>query len=160
MQFSLFILISLLLFSCRGGSSDNDDAKADTILVEENISPESKLIWITDYDTLSGEFFLKQQKIVNADSLTAENVIAIINAASENIKLVLEKLSNDTLYVSIPESQFLTQQMGSAGAEGYLASTTFNLTEIKGINYVNYNFEEGDHLSPGVYSREDFEKYH
>ena len=159
MRFILFILIGLL-FSCKGGGSKTGDMQNDSLQAEEKISPESKLIWITDYDTLSGEFFLKQQRTINADSLTAERVIASINAAWEDIVIVFNKLSNDTLYVSIPESEFLTQRMGSAGAEGYLASTTYNLTEVKGIKFVNYNFEEGDHLSPGVYSREDFEKYH
>lgn len=159
MRFGLLILISLL-FSCKGGVSKTEDTQYDTALVEENISPESKLIWITDYDTLSGDFFLKQQRTINADSLTAGRVIASINAAWEDIVLVFEKLSNDTLYVSIPDSEFLTQRMGSAGADGYLASTTYNLTEVKGIKFVNYSFEEGDHLSPGVFNREDFEKYH
>ncbi len=79
--------------------------------------------------------------------------------AWENVKLVLVKTSNDTLYVSIPDSEFLGQQMGSAGAQAYMASTTYNLTELKNIKYVNYDMEAGDHVSPGIYSRKSFENY-
>ena len=77
----------------------------------------------------------------------------------KNIKLVLIKTSNDTLYVSIPDSEFLGQRMGSAGAQAYMASTTYNLTELKNIKYVNFDMEAGDHASPGTYSRESFENY-
>ena len=45
------------------------------------------------------------------------------------------------------------------GAQAYLASTTYNLTELKGINYINYNMPSGDHVSTGIYSRETFENY-
>jgi hypothetical protein len=40
-----------------------------------------------------------------------------------------------------------------------MASTTYNLTELKGIKYVNYNMQAGDHVSPGTYSRKSFENY-
>ncbi len=46
--------------------------------------------------------------------------------------------------------------MGSSGAETYLAEVTFNLTEINGINFIDIQFPEGDHASPGIYSRTDF----
>ena len=74
----------------------------------------------------------------------------------EGIKLEFGKISHDTLYVAIPESAVLTQQMGSSGAYSYIASTTFTLTELKDIKFVTYDFEEGDHLSPGTMKRSDF----
>lgn len=121
--------------------------------------PAGNPIWISDYDTVKHQFFLKKQRTVDTDSLTAENLVSNINAAWGNVKLVFKKVSNDTLYVSIPDSDFLTERMGSSGAEAYIASTTYNLTELRGIKFVNYDLAEGEHLSPGVYSREDFEHY-
>jgi hypothetical protein len=43
--------------------------------------------------------------------------------------------------------------MGSAGAESFMITTTYSFTELKGINYVSFDFEEGDHAMPGVYNR-------
>ena len=124
-----------------------------------NELPVDKLIWITDYDSLSHRFFLKKQRTLDADTLHAENLVNDINAAWSNIKLVFVKISNDTLYVTIPESNYLTQQMGTAGAQSYISATTYSLTELAGIKYVNYAFEEGDHLAPGIYNREDFKEF-
>lgn len=155
----LFLFGILLIFSCNEGESGTEDNAGDTVLADEEIFPGDKQIWIADYDTLKHEFFLKKQRTVNADTLKPENVINDINEGWENVKLVFNKVSNDTLYVTIPDSDFLTEQMGSAGAQAYLAPTTYNLTEIKGIKFINYDFEAGDHLSPGVFSREDFENF-
>jgi hypothetical protein len=46
--------------------------------------------------------------------------------------------------------------MGSTGPTMFLSSAVYNLTEIPGIRYVNFDFEEGDHASPGTFSRESF----
>lgn len=150
----------VLLAACN-----NDDATADsgnledTVVVEESAAAPDRLIWISDFDTVSGEFVLKQQRNIPADTLTAAAMISDLNAAWDNIRLVLVKTSHDTLYVSIPDSEYLGQQMGSAGAQSYMASTTYNLTELKGIKYVNYDMQQGDHASPGTYSRKSFENY-
>lgn len=52
----------------------------------------------------------------------------------------------------------LTQQMGSAGAESFMISTSFSLTELEGINNVSFDFEEGDHARPGVYNRNSWDR--
>lgn len=155
MRIFLFLCSVLLVFSCN----NSEPAAEDDIIVEEESFPGDKLIWVADYDTLKQEFFLKKQRTVDADTLTVEPLINGINEGWENVKLVFNKISNDTLFVSIPESDFLTRQMGSAGAESYIATTTYSLTELKNIKLVSYNFEAGDHLSPGVYSRKDFENF-
>jgi hypothetical protein len=161
-KYRVILLSSFITFllSCNNSNDKSTvDLPEDSIEVVEDLSPEERLIWISDYDTAKGEFFLKQQRTVNTDTLKAENVITDINAAWENIKLVYQKISNDTLYVAIPESDYLTQRMGSTGASGYMAAATYSLTEIKGVKFVHYNFEEGDHLSPGTFSRDDFKNF-
>lgn len=151
--------ILLIIISCNNEAPAEGENIEDTILIGSDASTRRLLPWISDFDTTKNEFYLKQQRTVNPDSLTAENLIADLNAEWENIKLVLVKTSNDTLYVSIPDSDFLGQQMGSAGAQAYMASTTYNLTELKSIRYVNYDLQAGDHVSPGTYSRKSFENY-
>ena len=151
----------ILFISCKNDGSADKENEEDTLVTDENVflAPPDRLLWVSDYDTIKNEFYLKQQRKVNADTLTAATLINDLNAAWENIKLVLLKTSNDTLYVSIPDSKFLGEQMGSAGAQAYMASTTYSLTELKGIDYVNYDMKAGDHVSSGTYSRKDFENY-
>ena len=91
--------------------------------------------------------------------MSAKNLIQLINNNYDSIHLDYIKTSHDTIYVHIPHSEMLTERIGSTGAEMYLASATWSLTELKGIKYVNYNFEEGDHASPGVYNRNSFKNF-
>lgn len=47
--------------------------------------------------------------------------------------------------------------MGSSGAEAYLAAVTYNMSELKGVTYVDIRFKEGIiYASPGTYTRTDF----
>jgi hypothetical protein len=160
MQIKLCLLGIIFLMAACNNDAPGEDKVVDTILSEEEAIPApDRLLWVSDFDTVKNESYLRKQRTVNPDSLTAASLVADLNAAWENVKLVLVKTSNDTLYVSIPESEYLGQQMGSAGAQAYMASTTYNLTELKGINYVNYSMQPGDHASPGTYSRKSFENY-
>lgn len=84
-------------------------------------------------------------------------MITLTNNLYPEVELQFKKISGDTLYVKIPESNYLTQQMGTTGAEMYMANATFNLTELPGIKYVNFDFNEGDHAAPATLSRGNFE---
>ena len=99
---------------------------------------------------------MKKVSPVSSDSLTYQNMIAFVNMEFPEAKLSFVKISGDSIYVKIGNSKFVTQQMGSSGAEAYLAEVTYNLTELKNIGFVNINFKEGDHAQPGTYSRTDF----
>jgi hypothetical protein len=95
---------------------------------------------------------------MNTGDSTPEELVEAINkyTGKEQVTLEYVKTSNDTVYVKIPDSAYLTQQMGTLGSHAYMATATYTLTEAKGINYVNFDFEEGDHAAPGAYKREDF----
>jgi len=155
----------LLLFSCNNQGSENDNVANDTIFFKPDstyLSIEDpvqfkNLIWLPVFDSLKGDVVLKQQRQVNTDTLTAEKLIKEINASWDGIKLEFRKISHDTIYVAIPESAVLTQQMGSSGAFSYISSTTYILTELKSIKYVDFDFLEGDHLAPGTMKRSDFQ---
>jgi hypothetical protein len=58
--------------------------------------------------------------------------------------------------VKIPEATYLTQQMGSSGPTMFFAEAVYNISEIPGIRFINFDFEEGDHAQPGTYTRDDF----
>jgi spore germination protein GerM len=75
---------------------------------------------------------------------------------TSKVRLVFIKSSGDTAYLKIPDATYLTQQMGSTGPRLFLSGLVYTLTSLPGINYVNLDFEEGDHAAPGTYSRESF----
>jgi spore germination protein YaaH len=148
----------LLIISCNTAQRD-DRKKVDTMEKGESGSKSSvvyqpaEAIWAYDYNQVSEEFELKQLRAVDKDTLTGETLEKIINKTWPKVQVKFIGISNDTAFISIPESEVLTQQMGSAGAEGFMISTTFSFTELKGINFVSFDFEEGDHGVPGVYTR-------
>jgi len=58
-----------------------------------------------------------------------------------------------TVRIAIPESDLLTQGMGTYGAEAYLKAVGFSLLSIESIECVDFDFEEGDHAVPGVFCK-------
>jgi hypothetical protein len=155
----LFLFSLMVIFSCNNNASKDAIEEDTTYTEEEFASPEERLLWAPVYDTITGDFKLQKQREFSADTLKPESLISDINGAWENVKLVFKKISHDTIYVEIPNSEFLTQRMGSSGPASYISSTTFILTELPGIRFVNYDFEEGDHLSPGTMTRADFKEF-
>ena len=162
------ILISFLL-SCGSHNKEEksygDVEIADTVVESStiptgdsnHITKNKSLLW--QVDDAQG-FKLQKPGIPGIDKISAENLIQLINNNSDSIHLDYIKTSHDTIYVYIPHSEMLTSRIGSTGADIYMASATYSLTELKGINYINYDFEEGDHASPGVYTRNDFKNFH
>ncbi len=155
----LLFAIILITVSCNNNSSGPDIDNDSLISDEPNLLPEEKLIWITVYDSARNEFVLHQQRKPDPEELTADSLIEDINAAWPDVQLVFRKISGDTLFVVIPDSDHLTQQMGSSGSSDYIATVTYSLTELKGIRFVSYDFKGGDHLGPGTFSRESFKGF-
>ncbi|MBU0982137.1 hypothetical protein KKC94_05605 [Patescibacteria group bacterium] len=69
-------------------------------------------------------------------------------------QLAFIKTEGNTIFVRVINANTLTEMMGSAGASQYMKVATYTLTEIESIDFVDYEFEEGSHASPGRYSRE------
>lgn len=114
-------------------------------------------IWGFDYNQQTDEYEVKQLRSVDRDALTGETIEKIINKAWPRVQINFIRTSNDTAFIAIPDSEVLTQQMGSAGAESFMVSTTYSFTELKGIQHVSFHFEEGDHGVPGVYNRNSWD---
>lgn len=72
-------------------------------------------------------------------------------------QITFKKIEGNTLYVKLENAEYVTQRMGSAGANEFMALATFSLTDIKGVQFVDFEFEEGDHARPGKYSRDSGE---
>lgn len=146
MRLSIYSSVLLLfIVSC----SNNKPEEAETAVAEI-------YLWEAGLNDSTG--LLQMKKIISpvVDSLSVASVTGYINGEDSNIQLEYVKTSGDTIFLKIPDAEYLTQRMGSSGPTMYLAGVVYNFTEIPGIKYVNLDFEEGDHAQPGTYSRENF----
>lgn len=139
----------ILLISCNN-KADNNEVVEDSTRVVQSSS------WMATLNDSTGQLEMKKNEAMGPDSLTATSVVNYLNTQNPNVRLEYVRTSNDTLYVRIPEEMYLTQQMGSTGPTMFFAGAVYNLTEIPGITHVNFDFEEGDHASPGTLNRASF----
>jgi hypothetical protein len=162
--FSVIVITSI--FSCNSGDKEKNETEVitkDTVYDSDSLDRDSlmhvkneTLLWhVDDAKGLK----LRKPVVGGIDTMSAQNIIQLINNNYDSIHLDFVKISNDTIYVHIPNSEMLTERIGSTGAEMFMASTTYSLTELKGIHFVNYDFVEGEHAAPGVYNRDNFKNF-
>jgi hypothetical protein len=157
-----FVLI-LLIISCN--PTRKEDRETGYAKEKSAIDTGSSVIydslgaiWKYGYNQQTEELEMTQLRPVDRDALTGDILEEIINKSWPKVQIKFTGTSNDTTFISIPDSEVLTQQMGSAGAVSFMISTTFSFTELKGINYVFFDFKEGDHAIPGVYNRNSWDR--
>jgi hypothetical protein len=162
------ILIALVLFICcndqRVKVVEHDNGQGaltlDTVSKKRDSDTSQSLgtrlyVWQVDYEnktkTKNPQF---QDRYFNVDT-----IIKGLNELYPKIQLEKIKISRDTLYTEIKDSYYLGESIGSYGANAYVADAVINLTSVKNINYVRFDFEDGSHISPGTWSREQFKEY-
>lgn len=155
MRVLIFVLLGFTLLSaCR---NEREPTVSDADSVGDSVG--SKEINLPPYNVeineKTGQLSLVRSN-QNLEGAGVDDIVAAINEKYPDIKLDLVKAGNDTISLKIDDATQLTQGMGSAGAESYLAELTYSLTELKGVKAVRLDFEEGDHAMPGVYTRDDF----
>ena len=159
--FSLLCLGLTALFSCRSDSSDS--AGRDTTLLnsEETAVAEPALVlpYVVSINSETQQMEIRKHPNAGTASYQAEDITRAINQRYPDIQLKWLRQEGETAYVKIEDARFLTSQSGSEGARAYMIEATFGFTEIPGIKAVNFDFEEGDHAMPGVYTRADFGDY-
>jgi hypothetical protein len=168
MKYIFIIIISIIFFmGCENSVNNNlnntspiksvpDSMKITNSTTSTMAYIEKYAIWGCEYDSIKGDEKPTKLRPFEADTLTANKIEDIVNFTWPKVQVKILRSSKDTIYISIPDSEVLTQQMGTTGAEEFMISTTFSFTEIKGVNYVTYNFIEGDHATPGTYSRKSW----
>ena len=153
-------MISAFIISCNTKKTDEAIVSTDSLINVNKpdsavVIQDSHYFWSSELDQKNG-LVLKKEVPVNADSLNAAYMINRLNEIYPEIRLDFVKASSDSIYLKVAKSNYLTRQMGSSGAEAYLAAVTYNMSELKGVTYVDIRFKEGDHASPGTYTRTDF----
>jgi hypothetical protein len=155
------ILIGALSSSCVN-ESEKQSGRAKQEKVPSTQPKKEKFLilpWTAIPDPETEEMELKHNAASDVSQFTVQDMIDAINFKYPKVLLKQDGIKSDTLKVSINDASFLTQQMGTAGAESYLAEATFALTELKGIKAVTFSFREGDHAVPKTYSRKDFQDF-
>jgi len=150
---SLMEQISQLRTDCAELQSEYDDLKAkETELAQWSLQVAERFgpgVWYYS----KNERPLPYKSIPNA---SPDLLISELNALFRQSRLpqiTLIKTNGNTAHVQISDDWQLTQQMGSAGATGYIQAVTYTLTSLPGIDDVDFDFEEGDHAVPGRYAR-------
>lgn len=149
-------LLVILLFSCVNDRKDKNTGHNTETTFSKKPDTLKNIPWSAELDTNTQVFTLVKNESINTQDLDSSNILKAINSTYPESPIVWDKKSGDTAYVKIPNSTFLTQQSGTLGAKVFLAESTYSITEIPGINVVNFNFKIGDHATPGSYTRKDF----
>lgn len=159
-KYAFAILLIVSIAACNTKQPDTQAVTTDSLNTITRVDSATQIVdahyfWEADQDSPKG-LMMKKSRPINPDSLTTGSLVEVLNNLHPYVELSYVKTSGDTIFVKINKSTYLTQRMGSSGAEAYMAEVTYNLTELTGINFVDINFKMGDHAEPGTYSRTDF----
>lgn len=133
-----------------------NDSSYATARADSLSKADTHYLWEPAFDKKTKKMVMRKVRPIPVDSLTKENLIAVLNDEYADIKVRFVKISGDTIFIKAGGGAYLSKQMGSSGSEIYMAEVTYNLTELPNINYVHFDFKPGDHAIPGTYSRTDF----
>lgn len=149
----LVFLISTISFSCFEESSNKAiEIKDSTVGSVQSEQEGSIQLW--EYDANADSMI--QHQIPH--DITVERVVKEFNSRyADMIQMNLLRVHQDTVFLQINDASYLTQRMGTTGAFAFMAELVYSLTEVPSIHWVDLDFEEGDHASPGVYRRTDFD---
>src|SRR5882757_2229325 len=122
--FSVLVITSI--FSCNSGDKEKNETievitkdtvydYADSLDRDSVIHVKNEtLLWHVD-DTKGLK--LHKPAVPGIDTMSAQNIIQLINNNYDSIHLDYVKISHDTIYVHIPNSEMLTGKIVSTGAE-------------------------------------------
>lgn len=162
----VYLLLLVAICSCKSKTdkiADDDTlwytGMGDTAMIQPDdsagVNVELSNIWIIDYDARTK----KKNPRFTETNLQPDSLIKVLNQTYPEIPMQKIKLSGDTLFTRIPESEYLTERIGSYGASMYVADAVINLTSVPGINFVNIQFKDGSHLSSGTWAKTMFANY-
>ena len=157
------VLLVILLWSCNNNTADTHTetttlppTAADTAAIGPELTDKTQFyVWEVDSETKTK----KQNPQLRPQYYSVDTLVMGLNERYPRILLQKKRIGHDTLYTEIKDAMYLTDGMGSTGAEEYLAQAVINLTSVEGIRYVRIDFPEGSHASPDVWGRDAFSDY-
>ncbi len=161
MKKTILYLSAIFIFAaCNSDTKDTGDTNDSAQVTAMEPAQPVQLFdvpWAAVLDSSSQKISMTQTAEVKDEDLNIDNVAESLNRKYPEILISNSKQSNDTVFVKINDSNYLTQGSGTMGAEIYLAESTYSFTQIPGVSYVSFNFAIGDHASPGTFTRSNFE---
>ena len=162
-----YVYILILVVFCAACQSDKpveqqSQSAAKTETPSSAIKNADKTLdvpWIAVYNDSTQLLEMKKNPVGNAANLNQQDIIDALNLKYPEIKLEAVSIADKKLVLNIADATHLTRELGSAGARSYLAEATYSLTEIKGIDAIDFRFAQGDHASPGIFTRKSFENF-
>jgi hypothetical protein len=164
MKLLLSSLLVLLLLSCTNNTAHEPETEttvlppsaSDSATVGPELTDRMQyFVWDVNSDAKT----IRQNPKLRPQYYSVDTLLMGLNERYPRILLEKKRIGHDTLYTEIKDAMYLTDQMGSSGAEEYLAQAVINLTSVNGIRYVRIDFTEGSHASPDVWGREAFSDY-
>lgn len=102
-------------------------------------------------------FFSEYEKPLPQESVKEATPQILINKLNKlfvkagDPEVIIDKITDNAIHVSISDEAKLSQNLGTAGAASYINSVVYTLTSIESIKCVNFNFKEDGHAFPGKY---------
>lgn len=148
MKYQLLILSLVLVTACTCNNKEKQPAGPDSVLV----IPDTLLVYDVDAEAKTIISYTE----VPDSAFSLQRVVNGLNQKYPQVQIQLVRQSGDTAFVSVPDSEFLGERMGSAGAGAWYADAVLNLTGVPGIRHVHIDMEKHSHALPGVFTKEDF----
>jgi hypothetical protein len=149
-------VVVLLIVGLRMGLLDRNDYSAIDFRWSSNITEQGDyLVRGKRVDSIANDL----QKLIAAVNGTMddpESLRALRIGQEVRPAVKLRSQEGRVVHVEVINAEHLAQRMGTLGAQEFLATATFTLTEFDGIDGVHFVFEPGDHAMPGLYTRETF----
>ena len=150
---ALWVATVLLWAGCTSDRKESRDTSSSSPVREGHTEKPDSLPWNVEYNSETQKLELKPH---STPALEPAVIAALLNKKYDKIRLEVQGFDADTLVVKVDHSEVLTEQMGSAGAQTYLAEATYSFTENPRVKAVRFEFREGEHASPGLYTRSSF----
>ena len=118
----------------------------------------SDYFWHSYFDTITNREYLTRGKMLDSIAKSPNELIEILNMRLSKCKIEYVEIIGDTLKIRVLEDEYLTEQMGTSGADCYMAETIYTLTENDLIQFVRFEMDYGSHADPGLYCRKNYER--
>ena len=157
-----FLYLAFIVFFISSCTQDvketNETNKMEPVSAMEDAKPAeiADVPWMAVVDSATQQITMQQSDLVKTENLSPENIIIALASKYPELKIVLKQQQGDTIFVEIPNASYLTQSIGNMGAKIFMAEGVYSFTQIPGNQFVNFSFKEGDHASPGTFSRINF----
>lgn len=153
------LLTVLFLANCQSEkSNDKQELPRQATTIPET-EKTLDVPWIAVFNDSTELLEIKRNPAARPGNLNEQDIIDALNLKYPEIRIGAVSRNEDTAIVEIKDANFLTEEMGSAGARAFLAEATYSLTEVEGIKAVDFRFKAGNHATPGLLSRASFENF-